>query len=137
MSEDSVSLYLIASFGREFAEGCIFKIGISSNPASRLKSLKTACPFEIDLVMTLPMPTRRDAAGLERMIHGEFSDIRTSGEWFKGSVIDASTAIDECAIKYWVQKGGKTFEWSRSWMIGIGKGIRYVDSMFAINRWPQ
>jgi len=70
-------LYLASS-------GNAFKIGISSNPASRMGDLQIGCP--------LPVVLHRAYAGkamgsLESYLHQRFRDHRVHGEWFKIAVL--------------------------------------------------
>ena len=60
--------------------GDAFKIGISSNPSSRMNDLQIGCP--------LPVVLHRAYAGkamgsLEGYLHQRFRDHRLHGEWFK------------------------------------------------------
>lgn len=70
--------YAIGDFVYFMRAGDFVKIGKSTgNPASRLSSLKTGCPFPIEVIATIP-------GGLseERGLHKKFSHIRAHGEWF-------------------------------------------------------
>lgn len=58
--------------------GCI-KIGIASNPHSRLKELQTGCPSELRLISVI----KTDAASeWERELHARFGAALHRGEWF-------------------------------------------------------
>lgn len=57
------------------------KIGVAKrqNLRVRLRNLQHACPYEIRLLCVLPdVPTN-----VEGYLHGQFSDSRLHGEWFK------------------------------------------------------
>lgn len=53
------------------------KIGYSSNPENRIKSIMTASPHDLDLLGTIS-GTRED----ERNLHQRFAHIRKNREWF-------------------------------------------------------
>ena len=53
------------------------KIGYSANPASRLKQLKTGCPFPLSIAAVI-QGTVQD----ERALHQKFAHLRGQGEWF-------------------------------------------------------
>lgn len=66
-----------------------FKIGISDNPARRIKQLnKTKGPFDLNLIYWCAYDSRETAAKREQALHGEFEHARVNGEWFKLSAKD-------------------------------------------------
>ncbi len=55
----------------------VIKIGISQNPEARLRSLQTASPTPLRLIVAV-----YGTANLERRLHRKFSPMRRNGEWF-------------------------------------------------------
>lgn len=68
-------VYIVGS-----SEEGLYKIGKTTSPEKRLRSLQTACPYELDYTRWIKTD-RMDE--LERRLHNQFSDKRTRGEWFK------------------------------------------------------
>lgn len=55
------------------------KIGFSSgHPSERVKSLRTGCPYEMELAAFF-----EGDVSFERLLHETFSAIRMNGEWFQ------------------------------------------------------
>lgn len=59
------------------------KIGMSKNPAKRLKALQTASGYPLELLATM-----RGGHTLERMLQNYFSEYRSSGEWFDAQEVE-------------------------------------------------
>lgn len=72
------------------------KVGISSNPKSRLASLQTGSPYEITIAMLWAFNSRNDAASLEREFHIRNSSARLSGEWFDLPLTEAYESLSAC-----------------------------------------
>lgn len=62
------------------------KIGISSNPKSRLASLQTNCPYKLELLFV--SEAKENARDIERDLHHRLSLYRLHGEWFSESAYD-------------------------------------------------
>lgn len=70
-----------------WAVGCVYfiksgshyKIGISTAPDKRIKSLQTASPEPIEVIH---LEFTDDYVGLENRLHRMYTDYRTQGEWF-------------------------------------------------------
>jgi hypothetical protein len=58
------------------------KIGISENPAARIRSLQTGCPRPIELFWCMEFQSRGGALRAERAAHHALGDARLVGEWF-------------------------------------------------------
>jgi hypothetical protein len=58
------------------------KIGIASDLASRMSSLRNGCPYEIVLVAYY---WNEDPASEERRMHQRYAESRLRGEWFASS----------------------------------------------------
>lgn len=78
-------LYVI---GRE--EGPV-KVGIATAPLKRFTTLKTGCPFKIQILHIQPMRDREHARKSERHFHAVYEQYRLAGEWFD---ISADFAIE-------------------------------------------
>ena len=77
-------VYIIAATGLD-----LVKIGFSQTPHSRLSTLQTGSPVELELVATW-QGTERD----EREIHRVLAEFRTKREWFSLSPAEASRRLD-------------------------------------------
>lgn len=80
-------LYVIHD-GRGFA-----KIGVSSNPQSRLRELATGNPIPLRVVFTTEAYARPYALSVEAAAHRLLSDRRCAGEWFRCGADEAVAAI--------------------------------------------
>ena len=58
--------------------GDAVKIGVSSDPQGRIKSLQTGAPGTISILATIP-----DAGDRECEIHRRLSHLNIQGEWFR------------------------------------------------------
>lgn len=56
----------------------VCKIGYSYNPKARLNQLKTAIPYEIELLFS-----HYGTVDLEKHLHDKYKSIHIRGEWFK------------------------------------------------------
>lgn len=70
------------------------KVGISSNPVTRLASLQTAHHERLTLHFTLDCA---DAAAVERYTHAALRAHRLSGEWFDIDAQEAVAAVQAAA----------------------------------------
>lgn len=63
----------------------IVKIGFSSNPQNRLKSLQTGCPYKLKILKKI-----EGNSHLEKDYHKIFKDFNMEGEWFelRGELLD-------------------------------------------------
>lgn len=73
-------LYIIHAPTSESEKMC-YKVGISIDPAKRLKELQIGMPHKLHLVATFEIPTK-SAYKIETKIHHMISYHRTQGEWF-------------------------------------------------------
>lgn len=58
------------------------KIGISSDPQSRLIELQVGNPHEIKIYSTIKVKDMRTAQTVESMLHSRYASYRGIGEWF-------------------------------------------------------
>jgi predicted GIY-YIG superfamily endonuclease len=66
-----------------------FKIGISDNPARRMRQLtRTKGPFDYSLIFFCGFDDRKTAREIEAHLHEEFRHARARGEWFSLSAYD-------------------------------------------------
>ena len=68
-----------------------YKIGISTNPAKRIKSINAANPEHVELIHTIPTDNMEQ---LELMLHEHFKDKRLNGEWFGLDDNDVATIVN-------------------------------------------
>jgi len=59
----------------------LVKLGIATNPVSRLNALQTGCPFKLELCGTVEYDG--PATVLEAGLHEMFNDLHVRGEWFQ------------------------------------------------------
>lgn len=74
---DHYYLYVIGT------ESGFYKIGISNNPSTRLKDIKTGIPEAANLIFSILCKNKTAARRLEEHFHKELSEYHITGEWFK------------------------------------------------------
>lgn len=72
------------------------KIGITRGLNGRLLSLQTGNPKKLEIIASLPIPSRRVVEIAEQALHEVFDEFRLVGEWFDVNPIDAT--IGACTI---------------------------------------
>ena len=70
------------------------KVGVTSNPADRLRALQTGNPIALSMEYLLTTTDKQAAYLLEQRIHKCFSFIRLKGEWFDNLAYSLLTASD-------------------------------------------
>lgn len=113
------------------------KIGVSSNPKSRLASIRTSCPVPINLVFLLKFENRKDALAVESLSHSAMLHCRTSGEWFNEYLCGAQDTVETCAASYWVDRRCIPISWFKKWMVDNGRSHAYVNCLMAANGWRE
>lgn len=93
MSEPVCFVYIMATVNPRDRLDKPVKVGIAKNPGSRLHEIKTACPYPIDLVAAVELPTREIALAVEKAFHEVMGKYRLNGEWFDLPVIEAARAL--------------------------------------------
>lgn len=68
-----------------------FKIGISSNPRNRLKTMQTGSPVKLLLTRDIEV---LNPVEIERLLHKEFAKYKIHGEWFSMPWKDAIEIFD-------------------------------------------
>ena len=76
-----------------------YKVGISRDPAKRLKSLQTGHPFPLQLHFTKATDICKTKL-LETVIHRHIKFHRTHGEWFNINLTDLKLQVDFVMIRY-------------------------------------
>lgn len=71
--------------------GDAVKIGVTTEPKSRMRSIATGSPAELQVLGMRWFPSEADAYAEERRIHGALAAHRVNGEWFRlgSDVLDA------------------------------------------------
>jgi hypothetical protein len=64
------------------------KVGVSDKPFSRISTMETGNPFDLELVALLFVNGKRQAYATEHNIHKKFANDRVKGEWFNDSILD-------------------------------------------------
>jgi hypothetical protein len=75
------------------------KVGISSDPAGRLRTFQTACPYPLVLRGAYLFESRDLAERIERTFHREQRDRQTHGEWFDLSPLRAVTWLARVVLR--------------------------------------
>jgi hypothetical protein len=81
------------------ASESVVKIGYSTDPESRCRSLQTGYPLPLRVYYTVEVDQSRVRL-LERQIHFELGPYRTRGEWFRISAARARSLLDYCIIRW-------------------------------------
>lgn len=98
MGKNRTYLYLIRA-------GIIFyKVGISQNVAGRLASIRTDCPLEAELEMSIGPLKRSVARRLERSVLRVMATYRLRGEWLEIEDWHLVAALKEC-MEIWGKWG--------------------------------
>lgn len=71
------------------------KIGISSRPRGRLKSLSVGSPLDIELVATADVPYPKE---IEKSLHERFEKYNVKGEWFDLPEWEMSRLIEQAKL---------------------------------------
>lgn len=74
-----------------------FKIGVSENPAKRLKQLQTGSPYILRLFHIFECQDRADAFNKEKLLHKHFDGRKTKlmwGEWFQVPPKEMAEAVE-------------------------------------------
>lgn len=70
-------------FIRTTAKPFRVKIGKSSDPIARMRTLQTGCPVRLKLLGTLKCESDSHAFEVEKAMHEVLAPFRLDGEWFK------------------------------------------------------
>ena len=92
--EVSVYVYVAATMKDGLPEAPV-KVGISSNPVSRLQSLQTASPYQLMPFGFFWCPNLAMARVVETATHEMLEEDHMSGEWFSCDPLYAAGAICE------------------------------------------
>lgn len=89
MSKPIYYMYLICPLSADGKAEGPCKIGISRNPAGRLRTLQTAWPRKLIIYELWDFPKHGAAREAEEMMHYAFAQERAAGEWFNVEPKDA------------------------------------------------
>ncbi|MCP4325189.1 MAG: GIY-YIG nuclease family protein [Alteromonadales bacterium] len=70
------------------------KIGVTSDIESRVSSLQTGNPYQLDCKAFIPCSNKEQAYRLESFFHRQFRKSRMIGEWFKLYRFDLKKLLD-------------------------------------------
>ena len=76
-----------------------YKVGISRDPAKRLKSLQTGHPYPLQLHYTKETAICKTKL-LETVIHRHLQMYKTSGEWFDVTLANLILDVEYAIIRY-------------------------------------
>lgn len=80
------AVYVLSTPNFEF-----IKIGVSTALKQRLTNIQTACPFEIELWLTIRSPKHKE---IEAHLHERMQHCKTKGEWFAPDSDDLDDLLD-------------------------------------------
>ncbi len=118
MRERPTYVYMIGHERKDGMLGGPVKIGVSDDPAKRLKQMQTSSPQKLAILAVIAMPMRKAAFMLEAVLHAYFADKRMQGEWFDVCAFEAGGALAALTREALVALGGKgddlarVLEWS-------------------------
>ncbi len=72
------------------------KVGLATDPRSRLAALQTACPFDLHLHVAVSVPFG-EAHAIERRAHRALAKACVRNEWFSVTPAEAVAAVREAA----------------------------------------
>jgi len=85
-------VYLVRAVGSNMC-----KIGISSNPSMRLRSMQVGSPLKLAICRTHPC---ENSAETEKVLHKAFEEYYSHGEWFKLGSNKAIELFDQIVADY-------------------------------------
>lgn len=88
-NEKTCWVYILARIDENQQFSSPVKVGVSYDFDRRLGSIRTSCPFPIDLAYIFEFPSRKIALAIEHSFHKTQAKHRTSGEWFSHHPITA------------------------------------------------
>jgi hypothetical protein len=87
-----VSRYVYLMFATERGD---YKLGISKNPAKRVKQLQTGSGEQIELLDLFLTPYPFE---VETSLHGLYAPDHNMGEWFNIGVVEANSFQERCRL---------------------------------------
>ena len=76
-------------------DGEYIKIGVSTDPTSRLRQIQTGNPRPIGVWLAWGYCSAKNAFQTEAWLHARFADKQTIGEWFKLDKADRANIINQ------------------------------------------
>lgn len=84
-----------------------YKVGVANNPESRHNDLRPGIPDPSEILLTILCKSRKHAFAVERGIHQQLDQYRSSGEWFRPPkailadlILDLGSRIDALTSGY-------------------------------------
>lgn len=106
------------------ASNGLLKIGMTSNPRARVRSLQTGSPLHLSVAHKQSVPTPR-ARTAEKRVHYRLRHSRVHGEWFKCSLEKAQAELDRICLR-------ETQAHAESFMFEKGDGVAHLQEMVTI-----
>ena len=100
------------------------KVGLARDIRSRLSSIATACPLDVECASYFCLPGYGRARKLEVAIHKKFEQQRVRGEWFRFEGLNRRDAFIQNVIEFakdWLKEDFHQFQFS----IASSKGKNY------------
>lgn len=83
-----------------FGEHEYYKIGVSSDPKTRLRVLQTAAPLRLQIIVEIPLEIQTNVYGVEKEIHKTLREHKTYGEWFQAPLLTILKGIEDGIVQY-------------------------------------
>lgn len=74
------------------------KIGKANDVAVRMFELQTGNPYKLRILLSIPLPSEKEAFRLEQLLHQKFARERMEGEWFNAESVLKFLSQDTCEI---------------------------------------
>ena len=94
MKDETTYIYVIAP--KESDGPC--KIGVTNSPASRLRTVQTGNPHDVEYIMQYRLPSRSVAFTIETDTHNYCNMVRLTGEWFDMTKLAAIRALHRTVL---------------------------------------
>lgn len=120
-------IYILVTTPVESAS--FFKVGITKNIGKRISTLQTGCPVQIAEFLYHKALSRESALSVERAMHEAMREHRSSGEWFRFDVGDAShKALFNGALRIAGERAlGFSWKWNRIKVSSLRAALKAVD----------
>ncbi len=111
----------------------VLKIGIAHNTAKRLRNLRTANPYDIEILWERSIGSH--ARMIEQRVHVILACVRIRGEWFRISLPDAIAAIEETIESEPLERMRR--EWRDAWQARIDRQIAVTLTVTLTEETPE
>ena len=106
-------VYIIGEPGSD-----VLKIGISSDPARRLRDVRISNPYDVKVLWERSV---EHARRVERNVHLALVGVRIRGEWFRVSLAEAIEVIERTVTKEPVERMRQ--EWQDAWQARLDRQV--------------